>query len=61
MIYVNARNTPCIVRVDGEAKVLQPGDEVISETCLLKYGLKAKVEISPPRPIKKKIKKTTKE
>tara|TARA_Y100000004_G_scaffold118163_1_gene132788 strand:- start:2272 stop:2448 length:177 start_codon:yes stop_codon:yes gene_type:complete len=57
MKYVNTRNTPCIVRVNGEIKVLQPGDEVMSEQCLLQYGLEAIVVKSPKKSTKKKTTK----
>ena len=55
--YINTRNTPCIVRVNGEIKVLQPGDEVISEQCLLQYGLEATVVKAPKKSTKKKTTK----
>jgi hypothetical protein len=57
MKYINTRSTPCIVRVNGEIKVLQPGDEVMSEQCLLQYGLEAIVVKSPKKSTKKKTTK----
>tara|TARA_R100001377_G_scaffold44616_1_gene25456 strand:- start:347 stop:529 length:183 start_codon:yes stop_codon:yes gene_type:complete len=55
MKYVNERNTPCIVRVEGEAKVLQPGEGILSDICLLKYGLKAIPQTSAKKSTKKNL------
>jgi|TARA_R100000482_G_C5024631_1_gene101337 hypothetical protein len=57
MKYTNNKTAPCFVKVDGETKLLQPGESVISKECLLSYGLKAEPTSPKPKSTKKKSKK----
>jgi len=57
MKYTNNKTAPCFVKVDGETKLLQPGESVISKECLLSYGLEAEPTSPKTKSTKKKSKK----
>ena len=62
MKYINTTSIPIYIQINGNTHLINPGQEIMSDLCLLEFGLTAFPEeiISTPNPKKTTKSKTTK-
>ena len=59
MKYINTTSTPIYIQVNGSTQLISPGQDIVSDSSLLEFGLSAFPEEKPkPNPKPKKIKKS---
>ena len=61
MKYINTTSTPIYIQVNGATQLISPGQDITSDSSLLKFGLTASPEAKPkPKPVPPKPKKIKK-
>jgi len=60
MKYINTKSIPIYIQIKGDTHLINPGQEIMSDLCLLEFGLTAfPEEIIPPTNPKKPTKSKT--